>query len=143
MFINVSKPLIIKNCILFKAPHKKTFHLSRVICQSHQHSIDTYTFIITEEDKSSIQKFEQYVRKGLGLNMFLNTQVGQNIITCKIPKVKGKVQSIKNNSISNDDNCEKDKIANIEIYVDNMYSFTNNRRNIYYKLKLKSIEFIS
>ena len=141
MFLNFKKPMIIKNCILLKISPRKEFHLGRVICLSSLNNLDSLTLVINAADKSMFSKFENQVRKALPEGTFLNSPIANNIVTCKIPKSRGIVQTEKINSHTN--NEDENKYASVDLYIDNFYSFQNNKKNYFYKIKISRIEFIS
>ena len=142
MFINLNKPIHLSKMQLFKASPKIRFNINRAICLSHPHDNDSYTFVIPGPEKNKITSIENQIRKMLPKNTFLNSPLKNGIITCKIPKVKGQIQTQKINSIYNEDSNSQ-KYAYIELFIDNIYSFNNNRNNYFYKIKVDSIEFIS
>ena len=141
MFINLNKPIHLSKMQLFKASSKIKFNIHRALCLSHPHDNDSYTFVIPDSEISKITTIENQIRNFLPKNTFLNSPLKNKIITCKIPKVKGKIQTQKINSIYKEDSHPR-KYAYVELYIDNIYSFNNNRNNYFYKIKVNSIEFI-
>ena len=141
MLINLNKPIHLSKMVLFKALPKIRFNIHRAICLSNPHDIDSYTFFIPVSEQNKITNIENKIRIHLPEKTYLNSPLKNGIITCKIPKVKGRIQTQKINSIYKDESNPQ-KYTYIELFIDNIYSFNNKRNNFFYKIKVNSIEFI-
>jgi hypothetical protein len=139
MLIQFQYPINISNIQLFKIKPEFSFTLERVILYNVLDSGDSYYFLVQNNQRELIEKWIQNLRREIPKGQYLNFSIKDNILKCKVPKIKG-IQQLQSNGLIVD---EYRKWVNINIYIDNIYKFKNNHKNYYFCIKLKEIEYIS
>jgi len=139
MLIQFQYPINISSMQLFKVKPVLSLSLERVILNNRADSGKSYTFLLEDSHRAKIEKWIQNLRRQIPTGQYLNFSLNDNILTCKVPKVKGISQLQSNGLIEN----ETRKCVNIDIYIDNIYKYKNNPKNYYFCIKLKEIDYIS
>lgn len=118
---------------IFHPINKQIFYLNRVriIKKKEKYEI----MVLDSVSKKIITSIEPNIKKLLPKNSKLKTNIYGNQIFLSSKKIK-----ILPVNISNID--EKEKIASVELYYDNIYRFDNNPNNFFYKLKLSEINYL-
>lgn len=129
----ILKKYQVKNFIFYKI-NKIEIILNRVEIDKK-----SFTIKLTESEKKKIINLEKRIRLNLPQFYKLKSNLIDNTIKTNIFRSKNILQTniINNNHTSQDINW-----GSIEIFIDNLYSFENNPKLIFYKIKLKNIEYL-